>query len=63
MREAFGGLALHNCAWTVDPYLEAYQKIPRMGYLDMGITEDVPANRWPVTYRIILEELKAVSPV
>lgn len=35
--ELFG---IHNCGWSVDEYVDAYRKIPNMGYLDFGIESD-----------------------
>jgi hypothetical protein len=37
----FDVIGIHNCAWTVTPYLEHYRKVPRVGYLDMGIESDL----------------------
>lgn len=37
---AFDYIGVHNCAWTVTPYLDAYAKVPRVGYIDMGIDSD-----------------------
>jgi hypothetical protein len=36
--EAFG---VHNCAWTLDAYMDAYAEIPDLGYIDMGIDSDL----------------------
>jgi len=41
----FGLVGVHNCAWTVDPYLEAYAEIPNVGYLDMGLESDLGRAR------------------
>jgi hypothetical protein len=38
---AFPVFGIHNCAWKVDPYLEAYREIPRLAYLDMGLDSDL----------------------
>lgn len=32
---------VHNCAWCVDPYAEAYAEIGPLGYLDFGLTSDL----------------------
>lgn len=37
----FGNIAVHNCAWNANPYLEDYSTIPRLGYVDMGIESDL----------------------
>lgn len=39
--EAFDYFGIHNCAWTADPYLEAYASIEKLGYVDMGIHSDL----------------------
>ena len=41
LAESFGLIGVHNCAWTVDPYVEAYSSIPNVGYIDMGIESDL----------------------
>lgn len=38
--EHFECVGVHNCAWTVTPYLEAYSRVPRVSYVDMGIDSD-----------------------
>jgi hypothetical protein len=42
---AFGSIGVHNCAWRVDPYLEHYARIPRVGYIDMGLASHLPTVR------------------
>lgn len=62
LREAFDDFGVHNCAWDVTPYLNAYSKIPRLGYLDMGMESDFIRCRemFPDTRRnVIYEELDA----
>ena len=56
--EPFPVLGVHNCAWRVDPYLEHYATLPRVGYLDMGLDSDFgwardlfPHARRAVMYR------------
>jgi len=39
--EQFSSLGIHNCAWTVTPYIEHYAKVPRVSYIDMGIESDL----------------------
>ncbi len=39
--EQFSSIGIHNCAWTVTPYIEYYAKIPRVSYIDMGIDSDL----------------------
>jgi len=41
IRAEFEKFGIHNCAWVVDPYMEAYATVPRLGYIDMGITSDL----------------------
>ncbi|NUM52291.1 MAG: hypothetical protein HUU46_01485 [Candidatus Hydrogenedentes bacterium] len=43
--EAFGTLGVHNCAWTADPYLDAYADIPHVAYIDMGLESDLARAR------------------
>jgi len=41
----FGNIAIHNCAWNADPYIEDYSKIKNLGYVDMGIKSDLSRVR------------------
>jgi hypothetical protein len=41
LRSAFPVFGIHNCAWKVDPYLDAYREIPQLAYLDMGLDSDL----------------------
>jgi uroporphyrinogen-III decarboxylase len=41
----FGNIAIHNCAWNADPYIEDYSKIKNLGYVDMGIDSDLARAR------------------
>ena len=34
-------IGIHNCAWNATPYLEAYARVPGVGYIDMGIKSDL----------------------
>lgn len=43
--EAFGSIGIHNCAWCVDPYIDAYAEVPNVGYVDMGVDSDLPKVR------------------
>jgi len=56
IRAEFENFGIHNCAWTVDPYMEAYATVPRLGYIDMGLDSDfVKAKElFPHTRRNIL---------
>jgi hypothetical protein len=43
--EEFGSIAIHNCAWNADPYVEAYSKVGNLGYVDMGMSSDMARAR------------------
>jgi len=45
IRRAFRDFGIHNCAWTVTPYLDAYASIPDVGYIDMGLDSDMKRAR------------------
>jgi hypothetical protein len=45
IRQEFEDFGIHNCAWTVTPYLDAYASIPRVGYIDMGLDSDLRKAR------------------
>lgn len=45
LAEQFGLIGVHNCAWTIDPYLADYATIPHVGYLDMGLESDLARAR------------------
>ncbi len=38
-------IGVHNCAWTVTPYLDIYSQIPNVAYIDMGIDSDLKKAR------------------
>jgi len=40
IRNEFKNFGIHNCAWVVDPYMDAYARVPKLGYIDMGMTSD-----------------------
>jgi hypothetical protein len=56
VRAEFEQFGIHNCAWVVDPYMEAYATVPDLGYLDMGLQSDlVKAKRlFPDSRRTVL---------
>jgi len=56
LSETFGCLGVHNCAWTADPYLNAYAEIPDVAYIDMGIDSDLQRARqlFPAARRAIM---------
>ncbi|NMB83002.1 MAG: hypothetical protein GYA14_14415 [Ignavibacteria bacterium] len=37
----FSVIGIHNCAWTVTPYIDLYSRIPNVAYIDMGIESDL----------------------
>ncbi len=41
LSDSFKYFGIHNCAWTVDPYLDAYGGIRTLSYLDFGITSNI----------------------
>jgi len=55
IRAEFENFGIHNCAWTVDPYMEAYATVPKLGYIDMGLTSDFKKAKrlFPDTRRTI----------
>ena len=55
--ERFG---VHTCNWNVTPYVHELVKLPKVGYLDMGIMSDMRLVRelFPETRRAVM-----VSPV
>jgi hypothetical protein len=56
IRAEFQNFGIHNCAWVVDPYMDAYATVPKLGYIDMGITSDLKKAKrlFPKTRRNIL---------
>jgi hypothetical protein len=53
---SFETLGIHNCAWTADPYLDAYASIPNLGYIDMGLHSDLIRARtlFPAARRALM---------
>jgi hypothetical protein len=39
--QEFGNIAIHNCAWNINPYIDDYKTFPRLGYIDMGMDSDL----------------------
>lgn len=56
IRSEFDKFGIHNCAWNVDPYIEDYATVERLGYVDMGLESDlVKAKRLcPDTRRALM---------
>ncbi|GAB4116492.1 MAG: hypothetical protein Kow00103_12230 [Candidatus Caldatribacteriota bacterium] len=51
--ERFG---FHTCNWNVTPYIEKIKKIPKLGYLDMGIMSNLARvkSEFPETRRALI---------
>ncbi|HEY9075761.1 MAG TPA: uroporphyrinogen decarboxylase family protein [Anaerolineaceae bacterium] len=43
--ESFERFGVHTCNWDVSPYLNELVKLPKVGYLDMGIMSDMRRAR------------------
>jgi hypothetical protein len=41
LRDAFEVFGIHNCAWSIDPHMEAYAGIRDLAYIDMGLESDL----------------------
>jgi hypothetical protein len=56
IRAEFRDFGIHNCAWNVNPYMDAYTKVADLGYLDMGISSNLARVRelFPGTRRNVL---------
>lgn len=54
--ESFERFGVHTCNWNATPYLDELVKLPKMGYLDMGIMSDMRKVRdmFPQTRRAVL---------
>jgi len=54
--DAFARFGVHTCNWNVTPYLDVLRKLPKMGYLDMGIESDMVRARevFPDARRAVL---------
>ena len=40
--QRFERFGVHTCNWNIDPYIDAFSELPRLGYLDMGMESDLP---------------------
>jgi len=45
LREAFEVFGIHNCAWSIDPHMDAYAGMRDLAYIDMGLESDLPRAR------------------
>ncbi len=54
--EGFERFGVHTCNWNVSPYIDVLHELPKMGYLDMGITSDMTKVKqmFPDTRRAVL---------
>jgi hypothetical protein len=52
----FASFGVHNCAWTINPYIDLYSKIGQLGYIDMGLDSDLKQirNVFPNTRRAVM---------
>ena len=52
----FETIGIHNCAWSATPYLADYAKVPKVGYIDMGMDSDLETAKllFPETRRAIM---------
>jgi hypothetical protein len=53
---SFERFGVHTCNWDVTPYIEILSRLPKMGYLDMGIMSDLAKVKaaFPDTYLAVL---------
>ncbi|MBD3306988.1 hypothetical protein GF339_11255 [candidate division KSB3 bacterium] len=53
---SFERFGVHTCEWDVTPYLEVLRKLPKMGFLDMGMMSDMArvTAMFPDTRRAVL---------
>jgi hypothetical protein len=60
--ESFEVFGVHTCEWDVTPYLEVLKKLPKVGYLDMGMMSDMPRVRaeFPDVRRAVLYSASAL---
>ena len=54
--QSFARFMVHTCEWDVTPCLEVLAKLPKVGYLDMGIQSDLEMVRraFPEARRALL---------
>lgn len=54
--DAFERFGIHNCAWVVDPYMDAYASVRTLGYVDMGLDSDLARAKrlFPDTRRAVM---------
>lgn len=56
LRDAFEVFGIHNCAWSIDPHMDAYAGIRDLAYIDMGLESDLRRARrlFPTARRNLL---------
>lgn len=54
--ESFPSFGVHTCEWDITPYAEIFTKLPKLGYLDMGMTTDLKKIKkmFPHTRRAVM---------
>jgi Uroporphyrinogen decarboxylase (URO-D) len=54
--ECFERFGVHTCNWDVTPYLNELKKLPKVGYLDMGMMSDLAEAKslFPETRKAVL---------
>ena len=54
--ESFERFGVHTCNWNVTPYVHELAKLPKVGYLDMGMMSDMRLVRelFPETRRAVM---------
>jgi len=54
--QSFERFGVHTCNWDATPYLEELQKLPKVGYLDMGMMSDLKKAKamFPNTRRAVM---------
>ncbi len=54
--ESFDRFGVHTCEWDITSYIAILKKLPKMGYLDMGMMSDMARIRreFPDTRRAVL---------
>jgi hypothetical protein len=45
LRAAFDVFGIHNCAWSIDPHMDAYAGMRELAYIDMGLESDLRRAR------------------
>ena len=45
LRSEFEGFGIHNCAWKLDPHMDAYATVSGLGYIDMGLSSNLRRAR------------------